>query len=62
MARFRELSAGEMLADPIVGALMAADGVARPEVEALLRAMAKALRARPVVTVPRRPDCRTSRS
>ena len=45
MAESRELSIGEMLADPIVCVLMTADGVDRGELEALLRSIAKLRRA-----------------
>jgi hypothetical protein len=62
MAKFRELSVREMLDDPIVRALMAADGVAAAEVEALLRAVAKSREGGPVVVVPCVPKCHTSRS
>jgi hypothetical protein len=41
----RELSIKEMLADPVVRALMSADGVQADELEALLRSVAN-LRAR----------------
>jgi hypothetical protein len=41
-----ELSIGEMLSDPIVRALMAADGVDPEELRALLRSVAERLRAR----------------
>jgi hypothetical protein len=40
-----EPSIDELLADPIVRALMAADGVRASELEALLRSVAKRLRA-----------------
>ena len=40
-----EPSIEEMLADPIVRALMTADGVRADELEALLRSIAKRLRA-----------------
>jgi hypothetical protein len=39
MREFRELLLEEMLADPIVRALMAADGVDPEELEALLRSV-----------------------
>jgi hypothetical protein len=42
----RELSIKEMLADPVVRALMSADGVHADELEALLCSVATLLRAR----------------
>ena len=44
MTQTREVSLGEMLADPIVRALMAADGVTADELEALLRSAFKEAR------------------
>jgi hypothetical protein len=46
MQECRELSIKEMLADPVVRALMSADGVHANELEALLRSVANLLRAR----------------
>jgi hypothetical protein len=43
MDGWRELSIDEMLADPIVGALMAADGVVPDQLMALLRLVAEAI-------------------
>jgi hypothetical protein len=42
----QELSINEMLADPVVRALMSADGVHADELEALLWSVANLLRAR----------------
>lgn len=51
IAQCRELSIDEMLADPIVRALMAADGVVADELELLLRSVAKRISERaPVVS------------
>ena len=46
MPQCSELSLGEMLSDPIVRALMVADGVDPVELQALLRSVAEHLRAR----------------
>jgi hypothetical protein len=43
MDGWRELSIDEMLADPIIGALMAADGVVPDQLRALLRSVAEAI-------------------
>jgi hypothetical protein len=43
MDGWRELSIDEMLADPIIGALMAADGVVSDQLRALLRSVAEAI-------------------
>jgi hypothetical protein len=40
IVQFREPSIGEMLADPIVRAVMSADGVAAAELELLLQSIA----------------------
>jgi hypothetical protein len=45
MVEYPEPTIEEMLAEPIVRALMAADGVRASETEALLRLVAKRLRA-----------------
>jgi hypothetical protein len=45
MPEFSDPSIEEMLAEPIVRALMTADGVRADELEALLRSIAKRLRA-----------------
>lgn len=45
MVEYPESSIEEILADPIVRALMTADGVRVEELEALLRSIAKRLRA-----------------
>jgi hypothetical protein len=42
----REASINEMLADPVVRAVMTADGIRAGELKALLRSAAKCLRAR----------------
>jgi hypothetical protein len=42
----REASITEMLADPVVRAVMTADGIRTGELKALLRSAAKCLRAR----------------
>jgi len=46
MPQFPELSLSDMLSDPIVRDLMAADGVDPDELRAMLRAIAQSLRAR----------------
>jgi hypothetical protein len=46
MPECREPSIKEMLADPVVRALMSADGVHAKELEALLCSVSKLLRAR----------------
>jgi hypothetical protein len=55
IVQFRELSIGEMLADPIVRAVMSADGVDAGELELMLRLIADRVseRARPRAAFPR---------
>jgi len=48
----REATLGEILADPIVTALMQADGVAPEEIEVMLRQIAR----RPSVAQPTQPE------
>ena len=54
IVQFRELSIGEMLADPIVRAVMSADGVAADELELMLQSIAERVseRARPRSALP----------
>lgn len=60
--KFRELSAGEMLADPIVRALMAPDASPPRRSRLCCARRQKSSEGGPVVTVPRGPEYRTRRS
>ena len=51
----RQSSIEDMLADPIVRALMAADGVRADDVRALIRSVAERRRAGNAVPTPTRP-------
>ena len=61
MAKFHELSVAEMLADPIVRALMAADGVADDELQALLRSVARSLRPNVIKALEKKAPGRNAR-
>jgi hypothetical protein len=55
IVQFRELSIGEMLADPIVRAVMFADGVDADELELMLQSIAERMSQRSRATAASQP-------